>query len=198
MSNKELLRPLSLSIGASLLPSFSLVSASTGDCHGKICHPIDEYCSAFAESCAPCTAICDTKSHNYQASTCAKECAGEWEVERGITAGNYIQVLMVYILYIECWSCLNRRLAHCLLTFQVRNVARVDDKKLFYRVTPPIDTRIIHKSTSYSVPGVSVRCWNLYSGISNIINTMSQSAISAWLFTLDSSAYRAHFPSINV
>ncbi|KAH8278009.1 hypothetical protein KR026_001719 [Drosophila bipectinata] len=77
MSSKEM-RPLSLSIGASLLPSFSLVTAANDgskDCHGKVCHPVDEYCSAFAESCEPCAPICDNTSHNYQAAMCVKECS---------------------------------------------------------------------------------------------------------------------------
>ncbi|BFF96298.1 protein grindelwald [Drosophila madeirensis] len=79
MSGKEM-RPLSLSIGASLLPSFSLVTASQDggmhkDCHGKICNPVEEYCSVFSEACDSCATICDAKSHNYQADTCAKECS---------------------------------------------------------------------------------------------------------------------------
>ncbi|EDW11550.1 protein grindelwald [Drosophila mojavensis] len=81
MSGREM-RPLSLSIGASLLPSFSLVSAANGpaadsgqDCHGKVCHAVSEYCSMFAESCMPCADICDASSHNYHADTCAKECS---------------------------------------------------------------------------------------------------------------------------
>ncbi|KAM8716740.1 hypothetical protein ACLKA7_003589 [Drosophila subpalustris] len=84
MSAKEM-RPLSLSIGASLLPSFSLVTSATGqniqgsampnrECHGKLCHAVDEYCDAFSESCMPCDAICDANSHNFQPDTCAKEC----------------------------------------------------------------------------------------------------------------------------
>ncbi|XP_034666770.1 protein grindelwald isoform X1 [Drosophila subobscura] len=81
MSGKEM-RPLSLSIGASLLPSFSLVTASQDggmhkDCHGKICNPVEEYCSVFSEACDSCATICDAKSHNYQADTCAKECSGK-------------------------------------------------------------------------------------------------------------------------
>ncbi|KAH8412568.1 hypothetical protein KR009_003156 [Drosophila setifemur] len=77
MPGKEM-RPLSLSIGASLLPSFSLVTAANDgskDCHGKVCHPVDEYCSTFAENCEPCSQICDSTSHNYQAAMCAKECS---------------------------------------------------------------------------------------------------------------------------
>ncbi|XP_034471819.1 protein grindelwald [Drosophila innubila] len=84
MSAKEM-RPLSLSIGASLLPSFSLVTSAAGqniqgstlsrDCHGKICNAVDEFCSPFSESCAHCSTICDAKSHNYHADMCAKECS---------------------------------------------------------------------------------------------------------------------------
>ncbi|KRF81954.1 protein grindelwald isoform X1 [Drosophila virilis] len=85
MSGREM-RPLSLSIGASLLPSFSLATAASNngggdsgnsgrDCYGKLCHPVDEYCSMFAESCMPCASICDDSSHNYHADTCIKECS---------------------------------------------------------------------------------------------------------------------------
>ncbi|XP_064546407.1 protein grindelwald isoform X2 [Drosophila montana] len=86
MSGREM-RPLSLSIGASLLPSFSLATAASNnagvggnnnsgrDCYGKLCHTVDEYCSMFAESCMPCASICDDSSHNYHADTCIKECS---------------------------------------------------------------------------------------------------------------------------
>ncbi|XP_034098524.1 protein grindelwald [Drosophila sulfurigaster albostrigata] len=80
------MRPLNLSIGASLLPSFSLVTAAAGqgniraaeasrDCFGKVCHVVDEYCSHFAESCMPCAGICNVTSHNYQADMCVQECS---------------------------------------------------------------------------------------------------------------------------
>ncbi|KAH8378310.1 hypothetical protein KR093_010622 [Drosophila rubida] len=83
MPAKEM-RPLNLSIGASLLPSFSLVTAAAGegnraaasrDCFGKLCHVVDEYCSNFAENCMPCAGICNVSSHNYQADTCVQECS---------------------------------------------------------------------------------------------------------------------------
>ncbi|XP_046866878.1 protein grindelwald isoform X1 [Drosophila willistoni] len=81
MSNGKDMRPLSLSIGASLLPSFSLVTATSDSngatgklCNGKTCHPVEEYCSVFAENCQPCASICDANSHNYHAETCSSEC----------------------------------------------------------------------------------------------------------------------------
>ncbi|EDW03388.1 protein grindelwald [Drosophila grimshawi] len=83
MSGKEL-RSLSLSIGSALLPTFSLVSANPQSgannagrdtCFGKLCHPVDEYCSMFAESCMPCSSICDANTHNYHLDTCTKECS---------------------------------------------------------------------------------------------------------------------------
>ncbi|KAH8271903.1 hypothetical protein KR044_009918 [Drosophila immigrans] len=79
------MRPLNISIGASILPSFSLVTAAAGqgsravaasrDCFGRICHVVDEYCSTFAEGCMPCSGICNVTSHNYQAETCVQECS---------------------------------------------------------------------------------------------------------------------------
>ncbi|XP_017052906.1 protein grindelwald isoform X2 [Drosophila ficusphila] len=70
---------LSLSIsGVPLLPSFSLVAAANGDskdCHGTICHPVDEYCSVASEACLPCVSICDNKTHNYDATQCGRECS---------------------------------------------------------------------------------------------------------------------------
>ncbi|XP_017067882.2 protein grindelwald isoform X1 [Drosophila eugracilis] len=73
------MRALSLSIGgAPLIPSFSLVAAANGeskDCHGTICHPVNEFCYLATESCHPCLAVCNNQTHNYDAILCAKECS---------------------------------------------------------------------------------------------------------------------------
>ncbi|KAH8295866.1 hypothetical protein KR018_004807 [Drosophila ironensis] len=108
MSGKEM-RPLSLSFGA-LLPSFSLVTAAQNDgakdCHGKVCHPVDEYCSTFAESCEPCAPICDNSSHNYQQAMCAKECSAYNRFEplkaeiHSIQSNQHLILLLLIILLI--------------------------------------------------------------------------------------------------
>ncbi|XP_017484940.1 PREDICTED: protein grindelwald-like [Rhagoletis zephyria] len=56
-------------------------SAAAKDCHGRICKPIDEYCSVFLDGCDQCERICNPESHNFQADMCARECAGECDVD---------------------------------------------------------------------------------------------------------------------
>ncbi|XP_030384306.1 protein grindelwald [Scaptodrosophila lebanonensis] len=104
MPPKEM-RNLALSIGATLLPSFSLFKAADAkDCHGKVCRG-DEYCSPFTENCVACASICDDASHNYQADTCAKECADykkyeplKAEIQNIQTTQNLILLLLIILL----------------------------------------------------------------------------------------------------
>ncbi|XP_054744830.1 protein grindelwald [Anastrepha obliqua] len=53
----------------------SAKAAAAHDCQGKICKPIEEYCSVFLEGCDQCERICDPESHNFQPDLCARECA---------------------------------------------------------------------------------------------------------------------------
>ncbi|KAH8282928.1 hypothetical protein KR054_010961 [Drosophila jambulina] len=133
MSGKEM-RPLSLSIGASLLPSFSLVTALNNgipgkSCHGKMCHPLDEYCSTFLESCEPCINVCDNKSHNYQAETCAKECSDfnryeplKAEIHDIQSTQHLILLLLTILLVLIALRCLFQCLRW---TFRRRSIQRM-------------------------------------------------------------------------
>ncbi|KAH8419296.1 hypothetical protein KR222_004214 [Zaprionus bogoriensis] len=117
MSGKEL---LSLSIGASLLPSFSLVNAAASErsCHGKICKE-QEYCSSFAESCTPCSNICDSNLHNYSPQNCAKYCSGaadsleplKAEIHSIKSTQNVILLLLGLLLALVCVGYLLKCLA---------------------------------------------------------------------------------------
>ncbi|XP_016963942.1 protein grindelwald [Drosophila biarmipes] len=70
---------LSLSVGGiPLIPSFSLVAAANGgskDCHGMVCHPVNEFCYVVTENCHPCTSVCNNQTHNYDETLCLKECS---------------------------------------------------------------------------------------------------------------------------
>ncbi|XP_017012265.2 protein grindelwald [Drosophila takahashii] len=70
---------LSLSIGGiPLIPSFSLVAAANGDskeCHGMICHPVNEFCYVVTERCRPCIEVCNNQTHNFDATLCLRECS---------------------------------------------------------------------------------------------------------------------------
>ncbi|XP_050319262.1 protein grindelwald [Bactrocera neohumeralis] len=74
---------LALRFASLLLPtSLAVAKAASGgktaaskDCHGKICRPVEEYCSNFLEGCDQCEYICNPESQNFHADTCARECA---------------------------------------------------------------------------------------------------------------------------
>ncbi|XP_011189420.1 protein grindelwald [Zeugodacus cucurbitae] len=68
----SLLLPTTLAIAKA---ASSGKSAAGKDCHGKICRPIEEYCSNFMEGCDQCEPICNPDSQNFHSDTCARECA---------------------------------------------------------------------------------------------------------------------------
>lgn len=54
----------------------TIMSITLQDCFGRICHPVEEFCSSFAESCMQCAQVCAVHGEPNQAEICAKECAG--------------------------------------------------------------------------------------------------------------------------
>lgn len=54
----------------------AIMSITLQDCFGHVCHPVEEFCSSFAESCMQCAQVCDVNSEPNQLEICAKECAG--------------------------------------------------------------------------------------------------------------------------
>uniref|UniRef100_W8B179 Protein grindelwald n=1 Tax=Ceratitis capitata TaxID=7213 RepID=W8B179_CERCA len=67
--------PTTFAIAKAASSSKSALAATAKDCFGKVCKPIEEYCSSFFDGCDQCERICDQETHNYNADVCASECA---------------------------------------------------------------------------------------------------------------------------
>ncbi|XP_073825816.1 grindelwald [Musca autumnalis] len=94
-------------------------SAASGgtDCHGQICHPVEQFCSHFEVSCVNCSSACDPQDQNYKPVECTREC-GEFikllplqnEIHQIQTQQSVILYLLVLLLIITClhytWICL--------------------------------------------------------------------------------------------
>lgn len=66
---------LSLIICGSIVISstFATLNPDGLKCGSKKCSP-SEYCSSFDTQCRPCSAICDSTSHNHEPGLCTKDC----------------------------------------------------------------------------------------------------------------------------
>uniref|UniRef100_A0A1B0ABG4 Protein grindelwald n=1 Tax=Glossina pallidipes TaxID=7398 RepID=A0A1B0ABG4_GLOPL len=89
------------------------------ECFGRPCHPFEEFCSTFAESCMQCSQICNETTPDYQADLCVKECFNynvlqleplKLDIQR-IQIQQHVILILLILLFILCgvrylWKCL--------------------------------------------------------------------------------------------
>ncbi|XP_061386907.1 protein grindelwald-like [Musca vetustissima] len=92
-------------------------SAAGTDCHGQLCHPVEQFCSHFEVTCVNCSSACDPQDLNYKPVECTREC-GEFlkllplqnEIHQIQTQQSLILYLLIFLLIITClhytWVCL--------------------------------------------------------------------------------------------
>ncbi|XP_013100432.1 protein grindelwald [Stomoxys calcitrans] len=105
---------LRTSVGA--LNAASEMSRGT-DCHGHICHPVEQFCYQFEAACANCSNVCNSKDAKYEPNECTREC-GDYlklqplknEIHQIQMQQSVILYLLILLLIITClhytWKCL--------------------------------------------------------------------------------------------
>lgn len=49
------------------------------DCHGQVCHPVEQFCYHFEAACLNCSSVCDPNDIKYQPAECTRECGGKYD-----------------------------------------------------------------------------------------------------------------------
>ncbi|XP_075152984.1 grindelwald [Haematobia irritans] len=90
---------LQKTVGALTASASAEISMGT-DCHGHVCHPVEQFCYQFEAACANCSSVCNPDDMKYQPTECTRECGDYLKLQPLKNEIHQIQMQQCVILYL--------------------------------------------------------------------------------------------------